>query len=635
MNETGGRRRLAAIFAADVAGYSRLMTVDEDATVAALDVARNVCKAWIEGSQGRIIDMAGDSVLAVFETATGAVSAALAIQKDLKSLADATPEDRRMRFRIGVHLGDVIEKADGTIYGDGVNIAARLQALAEPGGVTVSGMVQETVRDRIAATFEDQGEHAVKNIARPVHVYRVYPGAHGVIAACPAIEKIVQPKRRWALRILTWAALLFAMAIGAWIAVADSARDARVWLASHAGLKSSQAPSARATIAVLPFANQSGDAGRDYFSDGITEDIINALGRFSGLMVMARNAVQTYKGRATLPAEISRDLGVRYLVQGSVRQSDGTLRVAVELSDAEKGVLLWSERFEGTGQQVFEIQDQIVKNIVGALAVKLTNLELQRVFSKRTDSLEAYDLVLRARTPYNRLERTSNRQARDLLAQALNLAPNYAAAYVAMAEAEIQRVDFGWVEDAEESLKRSETLALKALAIDDPGAHAGAHGVLGHVYSLQGKNDQALAEANRALELNTSAAAAYASRGAVLLWLGRIDESIASTETALRFDPQLRSSVTFNLALGYYMAGRYRDAAVTADRVLIKSPDLFHFHVIRAMASAELGDTDGVRQAVDQVRHLSPFFRAETYGTRFASRGDREKVQRGLRKAGL
>lgn len=634
LSETGGRRRLLAILAADVAGYSRLMTVDEDATVAALDVARNVCKAGIEGNQGRVIDMAGDSVLAVFETAIGAVSAALAIQKELESLANATPQDRRMRFRIGVHLGDVIEKADGTIYGDGVNIAARLQTLAEPGGVTVSGMVQETVRDRIAASFEDRGEHVVKNIARPVHVYRVDPGGQGGAAARRTLGTFVGPRRRSALRILTGAALLLAMAIGAWIAVADSAREARVWLASRAGMKSSQTLSARATIAVLPFANQSGDAGRDYFSDGITEDIINALGRFSGLMVMARNAVQTYKGRAVSPAEISRDLGVRYLVQGSVRQSDGTLRVAVELSDAEKGVLLWSERFDGTGQQVFEIQDQIVKNIVGTLAVKLTNLEQRRVFSKPTDSLEAYDLVLRARSPYNRIERTSNRQARDLLGQALKLAPNFAAAYVAMAEAEIQRVDLGWVEDPEESLKRGEALALKALAIDDPGAHAGAHGLLGHVYSLQGKNDQALAEANRALELNPSDAAAYASRGAVLLWLGRIDESIASTETALRFDPRLRSSVIFNLALGYYMTGRNRDAALAADRGLITSPGLFNLHVIRAMASAELGDTDGVRQAVDQVRLLSPFFRAETYGTRFANSADREKVQRGLRKAG-
>ncbi len=629
------KQRLAAILAADVAGYSRLMSLDERATVAALDAARAVFKTQIEANQGRVIDMAGDSVLAVFETATGAVSAALAIQKELGTAADTTPEDRRMQFRIGVHLGDVIEKADGTIYGDGVNIAARLQTLAEPGGITVSGIVQETVRDRISAIFEDQGEHEVKNIARPVHVYRVGPGGHGVRAAPGAMMKVVQPGRSRPWLIASAAALLLAAAIGAWIAAADSAKDARAALASLFGQKSSQVSSARATIAVMPFANQSGDATRDYFSDGITEDIINALGRFSGVMVISYNAVQAYKGRPITSAEISRELGVRYIAQGSVRQADGKLRVAVELSDAEKGTQLWSERFAGAGVEVFEIQDQIVKNIVGALAVKLTNLEQQRVFSKPTDSLEAYDLVLRARALLLSSERTSNREARDLLAQALKFAPNYAEAYVAMAEAELQRGGSGWVEDVEESIKRSEALALKALAIDDPGAHARAHGVLGGIYSVLGKYDQALAEVNRALELNASDSAAYAWRGSVLLYLGRHDESIASTETALRFDPQLRVRLAFSLALGYYMTGRYRDAIAVAERALIKNPDLFDLDVIRAVALAELGDAEGARLAVDKIRRGSPFFQAESYGTRFANPADREKIRWGLYKAGL
>ena len=379
MSDAGGRRRLEAILAADAAGYSRLMAADEDATVAALDVARAVFRARIEANQGRVIDMAGDSVLAVLETATGAVGAALEIQQELDSLAHTVAEDCRMRFRIGVHLGDVIEKADGTIYGDGVNVAARLQALAEPGGVMVSGMVHEAVRDRISATFDDRGEHEVKNIARPVHVYGVESSAHGPTTG--AARTIVQSARRLRRRILASAVLLLVAAIGAWIATADSARDARVALASLFDKKPSQASSARASIAVLPFANQSGDATRDYFSDGVTEDIINALGRFSGVMVISHNAVRAYKGRATTPAEISRDLGVRYIAQGSVRQADGRLRVAVELSDAGKGAQLWSERYEGAGADVFEIQDRIVKNIVGALAVKLTQVEQQRVFT--------------------------------------------------------------------------------------------------------------------------------------------------------------------------------------------------------------------------------------------------------------
>ena len=635
MSETGGRRRLAAILAADVAGYSRLMTENEDATVAALDAARSVFKARVEGNQGRIIDMAGDSVLAVFETAAGAVSAALAIQKEVESSEDMKPEDRRMRFRIGVHLGDVIEKVDGTIYGDGVNVAARLQALAEPGGVTVSGTVQETVRDRISASFEDQGEHEVKNVARSVHVYRVDFSAHGVTAAPGTAKKVVQPERRRPWLIASAAALLLAVAIGAWIAAADSARDARDLLAALLGKKSSQASSARATIAVMPFANLSGDAKRDYFSDGISEDIIGALGRFSGLMVISQNAVRAYKGKPTTPQTLKAELGAHYIVQGSIREAGGRLRAAVELSDAEKGTQLWSERYEGAGAEVFEIQDQIVKNIVGALAVKLTNLEQQRAFSKPTDSLEAYDLVLRARALLLSSERTSNREARNLLAHALKLAPNYAEAYVALGEAEVQRGILGWVEDVEESIKKSEALVKKALAIDDRGAHARAHGLLGRIYTLLGKYHQALTEANRALELNGSDSAAYASRGSVLLWLGRIDESIASIETSQRFDPQLRAGDVLDLAFGYYMAGRYRDAVAVADRGLIKNPDFLNLYVIRAMALGELGDADGARLAADQVRHRSPFFQAESFGTRFANPADQEKVQRGLRKAGL
>jgi adenylate cyclase len=629
------KQRLAAILAADASGYSRLMAADERATIAVLDSARAVFRKQIESNQGRVIDTAGDSVLAVFETAAGAVSAALAIQTQLAAASRDTSEEKRLRFRIGVHIGDVIEKADGTIYGDGVNIAARIQALAEPGGFTVSGMVHEAVRDRVAVVFADQGEHAVKNIARPVRVYQAQLSTYGIATAPGATTKPVQAKRRQLWRIWTPAALLLVVAIGAWITLADSARNMRVSLATLFGIKSPQATSTRASIAVMPFANHSGDPKRDYFGDGISEDIVNALGRFSGVMVIAHNTVRAYKGRTVSSVDIGRELNVRYIAQGSVREADGQLRVTVELSDAEKGVLLWSERFEGSGQQVFEIQDRIVKNVVGTLAVKLTRIEQQRAFSKPTDNLEAYDLVLRARSLISRTERTANREARTLLAQALKLAPNYAAAYVALGEAEIVRVNVGWVEDAREAIKRGEAMARKALAIDDPGVNARAHGLLGSIHTFEGKYDQALTEVDRAIELNGSDSNAYASRGSVLLWQGRIEESIASTETALRFDPQLQVGAVFNLVLGYYMAGRYRDAIALADRALNKTPDFFNLDVIRAAAFVELGDTESARLTADKVRHRSPFFAAESYGTRFNNAADREKLQASLRKAGL
>ena len=608
------------------------MTMDEDGTVVALDAARAVFKARIEGNQGRVIDMAGDSVLAVFETAVGAVSAALAIQSELNVLADAMPEERRMRFRIGVHLGDVIEKADGTIYGDGVNIAARLQALAESGGVTVSGMVQEAVRDRISASFEDQGEHEVKNIARPVHAYRVDFRAHGDAAAFGTAKKVVQPERRRRWRIASAVALLLAAAIGAWIAIADSASDARGSLMSVFGYRSSQGLSVRATIAVMPFSNLSGDAKRDYFSDGITEDIISALGRFSGLMVISQNAVRDYKGKTSTPQALRTELGARYIVQGSIREADGKLRAAVELSDADKGVLLWAERYDGEGTELFAIQDRIVKNIVASLQVRLTQLEQLRVFTKPTESLEAYDLVLRARWLLNQVDRSANREARALLARARDLAPEYAEILTTLGEAELQRALYGWIEDPAEAMRRAEELGKRALASVDPRAHARAHALIAGIYSNLGRFEEALGHAERAVELNASDTTALHRRGGALLYVGRIGEAIAVLETAKRIDPDLNG---LNLAVAYYVAGRYREALAQADVVVARFPGDVALHAIRAAALSQLGNADEARRAADQVRRFSPSFQVEYFGMRFADPKYTAKLHEGLHNAGL
>ena len=597
----------------------------EEATVVALDAARNVFKTQIEANQGRVIDMAGDSVLAVFETAVGAVTAALAVQAQLESSerASSTPEDQRMRFRIGVHLGDVIEKPDGTVYGDGVNVAARLQALAVPGGVSVSRMVAETVRDRLAARFEDQGEHKAKNLERPVHVFRVVAGA---------ADEVVRPRRRIA-AVLAIAALLLAIVAGTWFFAADSARDFRSWLASVAG-KTSGTHAARATIAVLPFVNQSRDAQRDYFSDGITEDIINALGRFSGVMVMSRNAVQPYKGRSVSSADISRELGVRYIVQGSVRQADGKLRVVVELSDADKGAQLWSERYDGEGAEVFDIQDRIAKNIVGALAVKLTRIEQQRVFDKPTESLEAYDLVLRARALLDLQERRANREARALLARAAQLAPEYTDIFSSQCEAEFQRAIYGWIEDVVEGMRLAEERCKRVLASTDQRAHARANATLATIYGHQDRFDESLRYAERAIELNPSDSMALHRRGAALLSVGRIEEAIAAMETARRFDPHA-VVLSINLAVAYLIKDRYRDALDQTDVGLMRAPHHVTLNALRAAALAQLGNTDEAVRAADQVRRLSPMFEAENFGTRFADPGYAVKLQEGLRKAGL
>jgi adenylate cyclase len=390
-------------------------------------------------------------------------------------------------------------------------------------------------------------------------------------------------------------------------------------------------------IAVLPLANQSGDPKRDYFSDGVTEDIINALGLFSGLRVMSSHAVAPFKARAPSADAIRSELAARYLVKGSVREADGRLRVTVELSDAATGIVLWSDRYEGEGRDVFEIHDRIVKNIVGTLAVKVTRLEEGRAASKPPDSFEAYDLMLRARSLLVRSDRIANRQARALLAKALELAPNYAEAHVLMAAAESQRsLSYGWTEDPAGGMQRAQEHAQRALATDDPGAQARAHGQLGIVYAAQGQWEKALAEADLAIELNPSDDFAFDTRGSTLMWLGRADEAIGSIETALRFNPAGRGAATgFNRALTYYMLRRYGEAVAAADAALARYPDTAFLHAIRAAALAQQGNQDEARRSAAQVIRFDPFFRTADFGSRFVDPQHMAQLQDGLRKAGL
>jgi TolB-like protein/class 3 adenylate cyclase len=616
MTNPAVQRRLAAILAIDIVGFSRLMGADEEGTLARLKLLRaDLIDPTIAELRGRIFKTTGDGILAEFASVVDAVQCAAKVQTTIAVREAAEPPERRMMLRVGINLGDIIIEGDD-IYGDGVNIAARLEGICEPGSVAISASAYEQVRDKVPLRFIDRGEHAVKNIARPVRVYGLDLGAPGAIPkkAVPA-----RKNRRRALLIAAAAAL---------------AAGSALWYSFSARLTKS-ADATAATIAVLPFANQSGDPKRDYFSDGVTEDIITALGRFSGVRVSARNAVQAYKGRNASPAEISRDLGVRYLVQGSVRQADARVRVAVELSDAGKGTLLWSEHYEGEGKEVFEIQDRIVKNIVGALAVKLTSLEQQRAAAKPPESMDAYDLVLRARELMRTTDRKHIRDAMTLLNQALQLSPNYAEAHAALASCELQRAFFGWVEDPAAAVRRAEAAAQRALAADDPGASARALGVLASLHTFTGNFDAALGEADRAIALNASDALAYSLRGGVLMWLGRIPESIAASEAARRYDPRLPSEGNFNLGMAYYLAGRYRDALATFNETLRAEPELVFLQAGRAAAAAELGDAEQAAQAAAALRRLDPFFKLDTYGNRLVNPAHRAKLQEGLRKAGL
>jgi TolB-like protein/class 3 adenylate cyclase/Flp pilus assembly protein TadD len=627
MTDASMRARLAAILAADVAGYSRLIALDDRATVAALDAARQVFRTHIEAGQGRVIDMAGDSVLAVFETAAGAVAAAIAIQRDLVEAAGDAPADRRLRFRIGVHLGDIIEKADGTVYGDGVNIAARLQSIAAPGGVNVSESVRTAVAGKVEATFVPRGEHRLKNIRDPVKVSAVrMPAAAGAGRRWRGF-----PRRPPRARVLVALGAVAAVALGIWLAVSPGGAGVRGWLAAVTGRARPLEIAGRASIAVLPFANLSGDPARDYFSNGLTEDIIGALGRFSGVLVMSHSAVQPYQGKPASIGDIGRELNVRYVVQGSVRQADGRLRVTAELGDAGTGGQLWSDRVEGQGKDLFEIQDRIVRSIVGTLAVKLTSLEQQRVRSKPPDSLEAYDLVLQARELIRQGERGANRQARELLQRSLTISPNDADAYTALAYAEYHRASLGFVEDATASFQRAEEHARKALSIDEPRAHARAHAILAKTYVVLGEHARGLASAERAVGLNPSDPVGYGARATALLYQGRLDEAIANFEIAQRLDPRDPLDIGGGAAIAYLMAGRFAEAIATADA----HPRNPFMPLVRIAALVETGRIDEARQHAKTFRETGPLFQVEHIGTRFSNPAHARRFQQALREAGL
>jgi adenylate cyclase len=591
MAEPEGSRKLAAILAADVAGYSRLMQDDERATVATLDEYRGVFRKQIEVHDGRVVDMAGDSVLAAFETATGAVNAALDIQTALAARNAFLVESRRMLFRIGVNLGEVIQKRDGTIYGDGVNIAARLESIGQPGGVTVSGTVFDQVRNRLRAEFASLGEQTVKNIADPVRAYRV--------------------------RALT----------------EDASRPAQL-------VKSASIPKAalplpdKPSIAVLPFVNMSGDKEQEYFSDGMTEDVITGLSKRSGLFVIARNSVFTYKGRAVKPEQVSQELGVRYVLEGSVRKAGNRVRITAQLIDATTGYHLWAENYDGELKDVFALQDSITRQIVTALAPKLTAGEQSRPGRKETNSIDAYDHFLRGFALFYEYRKESNAMARQMFERAIALDPNYARAYVWLSWAYFIDWEFQWTEGPD-ALDRSYEAARKAVGLDD--SLSDAHTVLGWTSLWKRQHEVALMELERAVSLDPNSEWAYAFLAQVLNYTSRPDEAIGFAKRAMRLDPNYPPWLVFHLADSYYLLRRYDDAVAALQDALHRNPDFLPTRRVLAVIYAELGEERKAQAEVAEILRISPGASLERWRERmpYKDQADLERYTAGLRKAGL
>lgn len=627
MAEERAKRKLIAILSADVKGYSRLMQDDESLTIRTLKAYREMMASFIQEYSGRVVDSPGDNVLAEFGSVVDAVECSVKVQQELKEKNAGLPESRRMEFRIGVNLGDVVEDED-RIYGDGVNIAARIEGLAEGGGICISKKAYKEVKSKLNLGYEYLGEHTVKNIAEPVPVYQV-------LMEPEAAGKIIGEKRtrlaRW-----HWAAVAVVVLIfGAAAAVIWN-----IYIRSTPSLKNEVSPgetltplSNKASIAVLPFTNLSGDPEQEYFSDGITNDIITDLSKFRGLLIIASNTVFTYKGKPVKVKKVSQEFGVRYVVEGSVQKAADKVRINAQLIDTSTGHHLWAERYERNLKDIFALQGEIVQTIVATLAIKVDEAEIARAMRKDTTSLEAYDYVMRGWQYFSRRTRSANVKAKEMFRKAIELDPDYGDAYWALGRAQFRNATSGWTEFFSQSMQQAQDLAKKALSLEE--SNAAPHALLGACYVYQGEYELAISELQRAIELNPNFPDAYSTLGRVMLYSSHTGDAIKALETTLRLNPNTNAGSFFLLGLGYYLTGRYDDAIRTLKQGLGRDYNHADLHIALAAAYAQAGHLEDAAREAKTVLKLNPFFEVDSYGTAFRNPADRERIGEGLRKAGL
>jgi adenylate cyclase len=575
-------RKLAAILAADVAGYSRLMAEDEEATLATLRAWRAITDHLICENGGRVFGGAGDSLVAEFPSVLKATCCAVEIQRELGDRNQSFPESRRMRFRIGINLGDLIVAAHD-LFGDGVNIAARLSAIAEPGGVCITGSVYDQIDGKIDFAIDELGEQSLKNIPKPVRVYSLQ----------------IQSRD---------------FSIGAF--------------------KAASSPD-RPSIVVFPFANLSGDPEQAYFSDGITEDIITDLSKISGLFVIARNSAFAYKEKPIKLQEVTRTLGVRYALQGSVRKVGNRVRITTQLTDGISGGHLWAERYDRDLLDIFAVQDEVTQEIVAALAISLTGSERRRLKHRGTDNLEAYEYYVRGRQRAWRHYREANEQARRMLQQALELDPSFAAAHAGLAYT--HQLDYvnRWCESPEKSLNSLYELAQKAVALDreDPDARF----VLGLAYLWRRELDNALTEAQRALRLHPNFANAYALLALVLHYAGRSKEAFEPLARGMRLDPHYSDMFLHILGQAHFGLGQYHDAIAALKRRIIRNPNTDASRILLAAAYGHVGLFEEARTQWDEAHKMNPNYSLEHRRKilPYKNSADFERIVEGLRKVGL
>ena len=584
MTNQHAERKLTAILAADVAGYSRLMSRDEEKTLRDLKAhLSELLEPRIAEHRGRIVKRTGDGLLVDFASAVEAVRCAIAIQSGMAIRNRTTDSDQRIDFRIGINIGDVIIEGDD-IYGDGVNIAARLESLAEPGAIIVSRVVRDSVRDKLEVALEDLGEKPVKNIPKPVRVFRIDIASRGESGRSVQVPPPVPDK-----------------------------------------------PS----IAVLPFDNMSGDAEQEYFSDGMTEDLITDLSKISGLFVIARNSSFAYKGKPTRVQQIGRELGVRFVLEGSIRKAGNRVRITAQLVDADSGGHVWADRFDRELTDIFATQDEVVDKIVAALSVKLTRRDELLRRRRGTSNVEAYEFWLRARELLGRGSREGTHQGRALHQRAIEIDPQFAAPYAGLAFAAMADYISSWVPDPAQSLQEAEKFARLAVKLDDQEPIA--HMALGGVMLWQRHHDTALVEITRALELDHNFAQAHAFIGMVLMYAGRPAEALEPFATAMRLDPHFSNMLLHLLAQAHFSLGQYETAARHLLERISRNPETDASRMLLAACYGHLGRLDDADASWKELLKVNPSFSLEQRARVLPYKDPRDFqwIIDGLAKAGL
>jgi len=643
MNTGDFKRKLTAVFSADVVGYSRLMGEDEAATVSTLEIYKRVMFTLIKQHRGRVIDSPGDNLLAEFASVVDAVQCAVAVQKELQARNADLPDNRKMQFRIGINLGDVIEEQE-RIYGDGVNIAARLEALAEPGGICVSKTAFDHIESKLPLGYRFLGEQTVKNIAKPVGAYKVLMETRVIDAEGEMKE--LKGILFWRRTPVLAAMIVVLLAIIAFLIWNFHFRPAPVQQVASKEKAATQVPAQptlklpdKPSIAVLPFVNMSEDKDQEYFSDGITEDIITNLAKLPGLFVVSSNSSFLYKGKQVKIEEIARALGVRHILEGSVRRAGDRVRITAQLIEGITGQHMWADKYDRELKDIFSVQDEVTRKVVSELALALTTTDSFRLSRKHAGNFEAYDMYMRASREKQIAKKENHFKAMEISQRVIDLDPNFAGGYQILSDLLSKGIRFGWSGSPREDLKKALELAQKAISVDD--RFPLSYMALASALLMQGKHEDALTAANTAATIVPGDSITIMWLGYYLQWVGRGEEAVAALRKSMELNPMYLSgrNPTYQNFMGQacFTAGRYEESISNMNKVIEKYGSAASRDPFLIASYSMLGRMEEAKQAVQQWLKAKPDFSLSgwEYGRMYKRAEDSDRLYGALRKAGL